>query len=375
MPSQNILFFTCFNVRSIHIESSVLYFKDRGYNVFFLTTCESGPIHKELISKNVIVNEISIGNSIGIFRYIKMISFLIKYSKMNQIDFIYSHLQIPNLVSSISRFFIKAKVFTVRHNSDVIELSGNYKEIVIEKIINKLSKYIIAISDKVKDQLIKKENVNPSKIIRINNGYDFKGYEMFSNGKNEAIEIREKYACDLLIVSPGRLIKTKRHDITIKGIDELLLKGFDVKLLILGDGPDFDALNNVISDIKLTDKVFLLGYCENISDYLKAADVVTLLSESEASSNIVKEAAYFEKPVIVCENVGDFSDYIEHEKNGFLVSKTNPLPQFLNIVEHIYLNRNSSKVLGKSLKEAVMNEFSILKVGLKYEELQQKVSE
>lgn len=368
--NNNILFFTSFNERSIHMESSVLYFKNKGYNVFFLTTCIKGAIHQELKSKGVIIVEANYSKSVSFFYYIKMILFLIKVSKNNKIDFIHSHLQIPNLISSISRFFIKAKVFNVRHNSDVIHLSGSYKEKIIEKVINKLSNHIIAISDKVKMQLIEKEGVKPHKIYRINNGYNFYSYEKLSVNENEYLNIRKEFECKFLIISPGRLIKTKRHELTIKGVRDLVLKGYDVKLLILGDGPERKSLEAYIKELDVQEYVFLKGFITNISDYLKASDAVTLLSESEASSNIVKEAGYFEKMVIVCENVGDFSDYIINNVNGFLLSKTNPLPEFIQLMEKVYTDTNVMHEVGEKLKKTIFSEFDIELIGKQYEELQ-----
>lgn len=366
----NLLFFTCFNERSIQMESSIMYFKNRGHNVFFLTTCESGSIHKELLVNDVVAEEINFRKSFSVIYYIKMLFFLIKYCKKNNIQFLHSHLQIPNLISSVARFFIKAKVFNVRHNSDVIELSGSQKEKIIEKIINRCSNHIIAISDKVKQQLIEKEGVNPAKIYRINNGYNFLEYEKLSTGNSEYINIKQKYKCDYLIVSPGRLIKTKRHEITIKCVSELSLKGYDIKLLILGDGPEFNSITEFIDQQNIKNRVFLLGYLENISDYLKASDAVVLLSESEASSNVIKEAGYFEKPIIVCENVGDFSDYIINGFNGHLISKSNPESEFIETIAAFYKDKDMAHRLGINLKSTILQEFDIAAVGKKYEELQ-----
>ena len=369
---KHILIFTCFNARSVHMESTVLYFKNKGYAVSFLTTCEPGPIHAELKAHGVLAQGMPFTQTSGILYNIKAILFFISYCRKHRVDVVYSHLQMPNLIASVSRFFIKAKVFTVRHNSDVIELSGTKKEKLIEKLINKFSSHIIAISDKVKQQLIEKEGVKPEKIYRINNGYNFSAYDALSSGANEHEAIRQTYNGDFLIVSPGRLIPTKRHQLTIQGIRELKLKGYKVKLLILGDGPEADAILNDVRDNGVEDLVFMLGYLENIADYLKAADVVALLSESEASSNIIKEAGYFEKPVIACEQVGDFSDYIVNGINGFLISKSNPLPEFINTVEYLIKNKEAVSGLGSHLKQTIMKEFDMEAVGKQYEELQSK---
>ncbi len=366
----NILFFTSFNERSIHMESSVLYFKRKGYKVFFLTTCGKGPIHSELLKQDVVCNTIELPQQSGAIYYLKAIKYFVKYCKNNKINFVYSHLQVPNFISSLARLFIKAKVFNVRHNSDVIELDGSRKEMLMERIINKRSSHIIAISDKVKSQLIEKEGVKPKKVLRINNGYDFKDYDKLSLSKEESLRIKEKYKAKFLVVSPGRLIKTKRHNITIEAISKLLDKGIDIKLLILGDGPERIETQAYIDSKGVHDNVYLLGYVENISDYLIAADIVVLLSESEASNNVVKEAGYYEKPVVVCENVGDFSDYIVNENNGFLVSKSNPLGDFVAIIEKVNNNSSYFDGIGKELKTTVLREFNIEEVGRKYEELQ-----
>lgn len=369
----NILFFTSFNERSIHMESSVLYFKKKGYRVFFLTTCNKGQIHIELTKNGVFSDELPMNNRTGIVYYFGAVKCFIQFCKIHKIDFVYSHLQGPNFISSIARFFLNSIVFNVRHNSDVIELDGSKKEILMEKVINKMSSHIIAISNKVKDQLINKEGVNSTKIYRINNGYDFGRYNELSVDISESERIRNKYKSKVLIVSPGRLIKTKRHKLSIEGVKELVKIGIDAKLLILGEGPEKEDITKFIVENAVEENVFQLGYIENISDYLMASDIVVLLSNSEASSNIVKEAAYYEKPVIVCENVGDFSDYIVNGESGSLVSKDSPKNEFISIISDFSADNSKYTTMAKELKRTVLNEFSIEEVGKKYEELQSKL--
>ncbi len=367
---KNILFFTCFNERSIQLESIILYFKQKGYNVYLLTTCERGAMHKILYSKGIVMDTIKLKKSLSVLYYLKLTWFFIRYCKKNNIYFVHSHLQIPNLISSISRFFIKAKVFNVRHNSDVISISGTYKEKIIEKIINKSSNYIIAISDKVKKQLIEKENVSENKIYRINNGYNFEDYNKLSLGNNEIERIKNVFKTDFLILSPGRLINTKRHTKMIQVVKELIENNFQIKLLILGEGPEKFKLTDYINQNKLNSNVFIVGYKENISDYLIASDLIVSLSESEASSNVIKEAGFFNKPIIACENVGDFSDYIINNQNGYLVSKEEPVKETLKYIIQLYGDKNLRNHLGANLKSSILTNFSIDSVGKAYEELQ-----
>lgn len=369
MPKSNILFFTSFSSRSIQIESIALYFKKKDYNVFFLTTCEKGAIHEKLEKNDVqIITRKPLRG--GVIQYLIWARFLIKFCRQNNIHFVHSHLQIPNFISSIACRFIKSKVFNVRHNSDVILLNGNKKEKIMEKMISRLSKHIIAISDKVKEQLVDVEHVKQNKIYRINNGYNFSQYQELSLSENEYIQIKNNYKAQHLIVSPGRLIETKRHEIAINGVKQLVEKGINVKLIILGEGPLESKLHELIKQAQLQNSVFLLGYQPNISDYIKAADSVVMLSQSEASSNTIKEAGYYKKSVIVCENVGDFNNYVSDNINGLVISKNSPLMPFILSIEELINNPLMQKTLGENLHHKIMSEFDINLVGAQYEELQ-----
>ena len=368
-----ILFFTCFNTRSITLESTIIYFKKKNYNVHLITTCKKGPLHTELEKQGVITHEFVNKKRFNFIYYIQLIGYLKKYINKNNVKVVHSHLQIPNFICSLTSYFTPAIIFTVRHNSDVIRLNGNYKEKLTEKIINKLSRHIIAISKKVKEELIR-ENVSIKKIHRVNNGYDFLEYEKLSLGTDYSTSIKNKYGGDMLILSPGRLIKTKRHELTIEAINTLNHTfGHNTRLLILGDGPEYNKLQSLITEKNLNDCVFIEKYHENISDFIKAADIIALLSESEASNNTIKEAGYFEKPVAICKGVGDFDDYIEHKISGIFLSKEKPVNEFVSYIQGLYKNPSPYTEMGKSLKQKVVENFDIHFVGLEYEKLQKKL--
>jgi glycosyltransferase involved in cell wall biosynthesis len=373
MQTRTLLFFTCFSDRSITLESTILHFAEKGYKVFFMTTCARGLIHQELENKGIEIYVMEAGSPGKLFYYPKAVNYLIRFCKTKKVDFLHAHLQIPNLLASLAGWFMKTKVLTVRHNSDVIYLSGTRKERLVEWAINRLSKCIIAISDKVRSQLIEQEQVCPGKVHRINNGYDFEQYNQLSKGEDLPDRIRRQYPCDLLMVSPGRLIRTKRHDLTIRAVQELAAKGFQIKLLILGDGPEAGRLRELVVRLDIGEHVFMPGYCENITDYIKASDMVVLLSESEASNNAVKEAGFFERVVVACHQVGDFDDYIENGKNGFLVSRERALEELVAVVTKTIAAPGQYVQMGKALKKKVVEEFDVKTVCLQYEQLQEEL--
>jgi glycosyltransferase involved in cell wall biosynthesis len=72
------------------------------------------------------------------------------------------------------------------------------------------------------------------------------------------------------ILSVGRLIDQKDHSILIKSIKEL-----DVELIIIGDGPNYQKLLNLIKRLKINDKVKIIKRITNdeLSKYYVSCDI------------------------------------------------------------------------------------------------------
>lgn len=351
------------------MESTIMYFKENGFNVILCTTSPKGRLH-EVMEKND-VRTMTLRSATKL----KMVAELITLCKRENISFLHSHLQLPNLIASLASMFMKTHVFTVRHNSDVVKLAGSWKEKAIDKLINYFSPNIIAISERVRSHLISEEKVPERKIHLIRNGYDFIQYDQLTKGREEYLAIRNSLNCGFLLISPGRLIPTKRHEITIEAIACLQKEEVDVGLIILGDGPLHDPLHHLIKDHGLTEKVKIITYAENISDFFLAADAVVLVTNSEASNNSIKEAGYFEKPAIVCHEVGDFDDYISNNLSGILLPKEAPLHELIYAIKQLYGDPEKRNILGKALKSSVLSNFNIQVIGRQYIELQERICE
>ncbi|MCX7957403.1 MAG: glycosyltransferase [Endomicrobia bacterium] len=107
-----------------------------------------------------------------------------------------------------------------------------------------------------------------------------------------------------LICSVGRLHKQKGFDLLLEiiknFIDKLdrlnISKNFFV--IIVGDG---NERNNLLLNIKkfgINNYVKLVGYKENVNDYIFASDLFVLTSYWEGSPNVVLEALYFRRPIL-----------------------------------------------------------------------------
>jgi len=328
------------------------YIKD-GHDFFLLTLSPEGVLHKNVSKFGA--STFSIKSKRGLFsRIIELIGFCRKH----KIDILYSNLQQCSIIAIVAQFFINAKVFTYRHHSDSVALFGTRKEKLADAVINKLAKKIIVISKICHDQVIYKEYVNSKKVKLIPLGYDFSLFP--SPNTQNVLQIRQKNNCSMLLVIVGRLIPLKRINIAVDVVVKLRVEEKkDIKLLILGDGETYEKLKQQIQKYNAESFIKLEGYVENVLDYISASDVLIHTSCSEASCHMPKEAGVLGKPIIVCENVGDFSDYINHEENGLLMSATLTERDLKQNLLKLYNHRGEVVDMGSRLKHTVHSTFDI----------------
>ena len=121
---------------------------------------------------------------------------------------------------------------------------------IIEKICLKLSwDGIIALSQSTKSKLIKAK-VKTKHLTVVHGGIDPDEFRL---------TVKPPKFAKPTICSVARLVKTKRLDILIKSL-ALLDSLSEVRLLIIGRGPQKNHLNQLINQLKLTGKVKIINY-------------------------------------------------------------------------------------------------------------------
>lgn len=359
----NILFYYPDKERAVSLSSLMISFKKQGHKVFLLTHSKKGDLHQMVEKEGVSTFNYFVTRRPSLIFFVKHIFYLISFTKKNKIDLVYSHIQVANFISCIARFFSPSKFIFCRHHSDCAFVDNNRNEKIMDKIINYLGTEFIVPSDKVYEQMVKKELVG-KKIHVIRYAYIFEEYPQ--PDPVAVSQIREKYKCKLLLIKIARLIPEKRHIILFETVNKLVKNGADVKLIVLSEGSERTNLENFIERNGLQDRIFLLGFKRDVMNFISAADLVIHISETEASNSLVKEAGLLEKPVLVCNDVGDFDEYMENNRNGFVISKKNPAPDLQVLLERIYSKETDLTYLGKQLHKTVRELFSIGNILHKY---------
>ena len=351
-----IVIYSPSNLRAVDQQSQALLFQKMGHEPMLLTCLPEGDLHKNFQAHGFKTYSSNITNAGGIHYFVKEIIFLIKFCKQFEIDLVCCHLQSCALIAGFAKLFIRAKVVYMRHHTDFVGIYNSPKERLQNWIANILSPKIIAISNTVYDILIK-ENVPAYKIHRINLCYDFGEYK--NDFTDQIDSIKAELSSPLTMLYVARLDPVKRHKLAFKIVEDLLAQNIECKLFCIGRGSLEDELKHYILENDLGQHIIMKGFVTNVFDYISASDIILLLSDTEASSHMLKESGICSKTLIACAGVGDFDDYIIHGENGYLVNKENPISETIEILKKISTNKQIVAQLGENLKETVYKNFSI----------------
>jgi glycosyltransferase involved in cell wall biosynthesis len=120
-----------------------------------------------------------------------------------------------------------------------------------------------------------------------------------------------------VLVFVGSLTPEKRPDRLARVFAQVLAQVPSARLWVVGDGPERAAMESLLADLSISDKVTLVGSTDATGSYVAAADALILTSDTEGLPGVVLEAAALGLPAVVTA-VGGVGDAVEDGVNGLL---------------------------------------------------------
>jgi len=169
--------------------------------------------------------------------------------------------------------------------------------------------------------------INQKNIDVENNNFDYctnflNPQEIIDKSKALILDKNEQniFINSRVFINVARLSPEKGQDRLIKAFFKLSSNFSDVKLIIIGQGPLKESLEELIKELKLETKVFLLGQKFNPMPYVKASDCFILSSRHEGQGLVLFEAMVLNKPVISTNIEGPRS--VLENNLGYLVENS-----------------------------------------------------
>ena len=185
------------------------------------------------------------------------------------------------------------------------------------------------------------------------------------NSLKKKLGIKKK---DFVVMTVSRLAKEKSVDRIINNHKELVKKYSNMKLLIVGDGPDIDKLKDEAKSLGVSDSVIFTGKVplNDIPIYYQLGNVFVTASKSETQGLTVVEAISSSLPVVAVKDDSFVNSVIE-EFNGFVFTDDE---KYINSISKLYEDKdlynrlsNQSRLLSADFS----SEYFALKVLKVYE--------
>lgn len=174
---------------------------------------------------------------------------------------------------------------------------------------------VITISEFNKRYLISKFKVLADKIEVIHCGIDLSYFDYNPMACGPGLK------ADRLILSVARLHPVKNLELLIRACGLLAKKGNGFRCAIVGEGDERRKLENLINNLGLSEKVFLLGKrkLEEVRELYRQASIFVLPSKHETMGVTTMEAMASGVPV-VSSNIYGIPELVDDGVNGYLVS-------------------------------------------------------
>jgi glycosyltransferase involved in cell wall biosynthesis len=176
---------------------------------------------------------------------------------------------------------------------------------------------------------------------------------------------------DFQFINIGYLDKKKNQTLLIRAFSKAFHVNKNVKLSILGGGPEYNNLQKLINELDMQNQIKLFGFAkrEQVLEQLQKSDAFVLSSKYETFGVVVIEAMSCGLPVVATKCGGPES-IIENDELGVLVENDN-LKELSSAVKSMYENRTNYS--SDKIRTHVVENFSEITISNKLINIYRKI--
>ncbi|MFN0255467.1 N-acetyl-alpha-D-glucosaminyl L-malate synthase BshA [Pedobacter ureilyticus] len=292
---------------------------NEGHQVHFITY--SQPARLDFFSANLFYHEVSV-RDYPLFDYAPyesaLASKLVDVVRFEQLDILHVHYAIPHASAAfmakqiLATYGINIPFVTTLHGTDItlVGKDATYKPVVTFSINQ--SDGVTTVSEDLKEDTYRHFDIT-KEIKVIPNFIDFNRFSLQPKDHfKKAIAPNN----ERILIHTSNFRKVKRTEDVIKMFHKVLQK-IPSKLLMVGDGPERSANEQLCRELDICDNVRFLGKQDAVEEILSVSDLFIIPSENESFGLAALEAMACKVPVISSNagglpelNIDDFCGYM-----------------------------------------------------------------
>lgn len=273
--------------------------KNNHYDPAVCSLLGGGDLETEIIDtgiKHYFLNLKSIKN---VFKNLMAVRRIIKEYRP---DIIQTSQSTADFYGSVGALGLKIPIISFVHNPD---MPRPISRKIIGYIVNTLliNTFIVSTEEKA-ETLRGSVPFSKNKIRVLYTVIDPKNLELPKDFTKK--DYKEKFFIPknkFIIGSVGRFYWEKGYDLLITAFEKVLEKHPESFLVLVGDGPEFEKLKGLASNLGIADKVLFPGYRKNVAVWMSLFDVFVVSSKLEAFPLVSLEALGLGRPVIITDRL------------------------------------------------------------------------
>lgn len=281
-----------------------------------------------------------------------------RWLKENRPDVINTHSSTDSWLTLLALLFSYHKIPVVRTR----HISAPVSTTLLNRwLYGKAIRQVVTTGEALRQDLIDRLGLPADHAVSIPTGIDLDRFNRNAALSRMAARALFNISPEARVVGIAATLRSwKGHDYLLDAAARLHENFPDLELLVIGNGPRREHLENRIRDLPTTlqGKIHLVGHRDDVENALAAMDVFALPSyANEGVPQALMQAMAMELPV-VSTAVGAIGELVENDVNGFLVTPkaVEPLAEAL---ARLLADINLREKFGLAGRQVVENRFSL----------------
>lgn len=262
---------------------------------------------------------------------------ILSIARKYNVDILHAHDFRTDLFGLAAKLILRIPMVSTVHGWIENDLKTRMS-VNVDKLILRSVEHVISVSNDTRMKL--GEWATEQRCTVIPNALRIENYQC-TRGDSLFRKTHDIAEHEIVIANIGRLSPEKGQLQFLLVARELLKKYDDIRIVIIGIGPDQDRLEQFVSENGFEDKAIFAGYRTDMNDVYKDIDLVVQSSFTEGMPNVILEALLMEVPVIATD-VGGTKEVIVDGKTGVLV-EPGDLDALLSAIKEFLKNRSIHK--------------------------------
>jgi len=273
-----------------------------------------GSIGEELLAEGVPVvclNRVPSGRDFGVSKR------MAKEIRTRKIEVVHAHQYTPFFYAALAKPLtgFSFKLIQTEHGRHYPDLVSPIRRAVNRLVLDYLADAVNACCHFSGKALCRVDGFRGNRIEVIDNGIDLSHAPKVVDRAALGLDPAKKYVACI-----ARFHPVKDHPMLVRAFAEVARRVPEAELLLAGEGPDRERLEELAKVLDISTRVRFLGVRKDVPQLLRACDGFALTSISEAASLTLMEAMATGLPSVVTD-VGGNPELIRRDVDGFLIPR------------------------------------------------------